>query len=226
MKTIRELQRRASPAPKPQSLAWDGRTLWMGSRATRRIYAIDPTTWQVTGETPAPGTPWGMTAVGAELRVLCGETAEDNRIVRRLVPGAGFDAAWALPCPDDSGSQLGYAGGRLHVSQWYPKKVLTLAGGTGATVGAGDGAVERVIQAPHGICGQVWVDGICFLMTTDAEETTEYWLTRVELPAAGAGAPTVEDVARVPFQARALAWDGARFWTNHREANEIVAFTV
>ncbi len=153
MKTIRELQRRASPAPKPQSLAWDGRGLWMGSRATKRVYEIDPTTWQVTWETPAPGTPWGMTAVGGELRVLCGETAEDNRLVRRLVPGTGLDAAWALPCPDDSGSQLGFAGGRLHVSQWYPKKVLALAGGVGAAVEANAGAVTRVIAAPHGIGG-------------------------------------------------------------------------
>lgn len=228
MKTIRELRRLASPAPKPQSLAWDGSTLWMGSRATKRVYEMDPVTWTVRRETAAPGTPWGMTAVGGELRVLCGETAEDNRIVRRLVPGAGFDATWALPCPDDSGSQLGYAGGRLHVSQWYPKKVLTLAGGVEAAGGgsAGAGAVERVIDVPRGICGQVWIEGVCFLMTTDAEETTEYWLTRVELPASGAGAPKIEDVARVPFQARALAWDGARFWTNHCEANEIVAFAV
>lgn len=32
MENISELQRLASPAPKPQSLAWDGATLWMGSR--------------------------------------------------------------------------------------------------------------------------------------------------------------------------------------------------
>ncbi len=226
MKTIRELSRRASPAPKPQSLAWDGRTLWMGSRATKGVHAIDPAAWTVSWSTTAPGTPWGMTAAGGELRVLCGETADDNRIVRRLVPGTGFDATWALPCPDDSGSQLGYAGGRLHVSQWYPKKVLTLAGGAGAAVEANAGTVTRVFSVPRGICGQVWVDGACYLMTTDAEETTEYWLTRVELTADGKEAAKVEDVARVPFQARALAWDGARFWTNHREANEIVAFTV
>ena len=33
-----------------------------------------------------------------------------------------------------------------------------------------------------------------------------------------------EELARVPFAARALAYDGSRFWTNHREANQIVAF--
>lgn len=214
MKDIQELKRLASPAPKPQSLAWDGATLWMGSRQTRRIYGINPATWTVGWETAAPGTPWGMTAVGKELRVLCGETAEDNRIIRRCVPGQGFDAAFGIPCPDDTGSQLSYDGQRLNVSQWYPKKVLTLSAD-------GTGKVERTIQAPHGICGQVWVEGCIYLITTDAEETTEYWLTRVDLRN---GEPKIEDVARVPFQARALAWDGEKFWTNHREQNEIVAF--
>jgi hypothetical protein len=212
MKAIQELQRLASPAPKPQSLAWDGATLWMGSRETKRIYAIDPLAWTVRVEYAAPGTPYGMTAVRKELRVLCSETAQDHRIVRRLVPGTGFDATWQLPCPDDTGSQLSYDGQRLHVSQWYPKKVLRVGD---------DGKVERVIAAPHGICGQVFVGPVLYLLTTDAEETTEYWLTRVDL---SSPEPKIEDVAHIPFQARALAWDGAKFWTNHREQNQIVAF--
>jgi hypothetical protein len=217
MKTIQEIHRLASPAPKPQSLAWDGATLWMGSRQTKRVYAIDPKAWKVGVEYAAPGTPYGMTAVGKELRVLCSEGADDNRIIRRLVPGTGFDATWQLPCPDDTGSQLSYDGQRLHVSQWYPKKVVRVSD---------DGKVERVIHAPHGICGQVFVDGVLYLVTTDEEETTEYWLTRVDMKSAGAGEPKIEDVARIPFQARALAWDGEKFWTNHREQNQIVAFAL
>lgn len=212
MKRIHELLRRASPAPKPQSLAWDGKILWMGSRATRRIHALDPVAWTVGWQTDAPGTPWGMTAVRGELRVLCGEGPDDNRFIRRCTSGVGFDAAWALPCPDDSGSQLGFDGTRLHVSQWYPKKVLTLDDA---------GGVLRTIHVPHGICGQVWVDDCIYLVTTDAEETTDYWLTRVDPRPA---APEIVDVAHIPFAARALAFDGTRFWTNHREQNEIVAF--
>jgi hypothetical protein len=115
MNDIRELHRLASPAPKPQSLAWDGTTLWMGSRQTRRIHAIDPATWTVGWEVDAPGTPYGMTVVGQELRVLCSETAEDHRIVRRCIPGKGFDTSYGVPCPDDTGSQLSYDGHRLHV---------------------------------------------------------------------------------------------------------------
>ena len=53
MNDIRELKRLDSPAPKPQSLAWDGATLWMGSRDTRRIYQISPATWTVARELAA-----------------------------------------------------------------------------------------------------------------------------------------------------------------------------
>jgi len=212
MKDIQELQRLASPAPKPQSLASDGTTLWMGSRETKRIYAINPATWTVGWECAAPGTPYGITVVGSELRVLCGETADDHRNIRRCVPGEGFDPSFCLPCPDDTGSQLSYDGQRLHVSQWYPKKVIAIAA---------DGKPERVIAAPHGICGQVFVDGTLYLASTDAEDTTDYWLTRLDLRGA---TPVVADVARIPFQARALAWDGTKFWSNHREQNQIVAF--
>lgn len=212
MNDILELQRQASPAPKPQSLAWDGSILWMGSIATARIYAINPATWTVGWEAAAPGKPWGMAAVAGELRVICGETADDNRIIRRCLPGHGFDAKFGIPCPDDCGSQLGWDGRRLHLSQWHPRKVLALGA---------DGQVERVINVPHGICGQVFVDGFIYLATTDAEESTDYWLTRVDPRPA---TPRIDDLARIPFAARALAFDGTRFWTNHREQNQIVSF--
>lgn len=201
-----------SPAPKPQSLAWDGSTLWMGSRQTRRIYGIDPATWKVGWEAAAPGTPWGMTVVDGELRVLCGETDNDWRIVRRCVPRQGFDAAFSLPCPDDTGSHLGFDGRFLHISQWYLRRVLQIGPA---------GGVQRVINAPHGVCGQVFVGSRLYLATTDDEETTDYWLTRVDLTS---GEPRAEDIARIPFAARALAFDGEAFWTNHREQNQIVRF--
>ena len=213
VKDIRELKRLASPVPKPQSLAWDGAKLWMGSLATRRIYALDPATLAIRWECVAPGTPYGLTVVdGGELRVLCSETADDHRIIRSCIPRMGFDDTFGLPCPDDTGSQLGYDGQWLHVSQWYSKKVVRLGR---------DGGVERVISAPRGICGQVFVDGDLFLITTDAEETNDYFLTRIDVRA---DTPRIEDVARVPFQARALAFDGTHFWSNHREQNQIVCF--
>jgi hypothetical protein len=183
----------------------------MGSLETKRIYEINVSTWEVLRETAAPGTPWGMTAMGDEFRVLCGET-DDDRFVRRYVPGKGFDERFCIPCPDNSGSQLGYDGRRLHLSQWYPRKVLTLGA---------DGSIERVISVAHGICGQVFVDGLIFLLTTDDEMTDDYWLTRVD---PGPTVPRIEDLARIPFKARALAFDGKRFWTNNREKDQIVSF--
>lgn len=212
MTEIQELQRLASPAPRPQSLAWDGSALWMGSLETRRIYAIDPVTRTVGWEIASPGVPWGMTAVGNELRVLCSETADSSRTIRRCICGRGFDENYSIPVPDNTGSQLGYDGQRVYVSQWYPQKVLTLGV---------DGKVEAVISVPHGICGQVIVGKFIYLVTTDAEETTDYWLTRVDLRP---NIPKIDDLARIPFAARALAFDGVRFWTNHREQNQIVSF--
>lgn len=212
MKDIQELQRLASPAPKPQSLAWDGTTLWMGSIETQRLYAINPATWTVGWDTAAPGKPWGLTTLRGELRVICGESAEDNRVILRCVPGKGFDPKFRIPCPDYMGAHLGWDGERLYVSQWYPKKVIGISP---------TGEAERVIMAPRGICALVIVERVFFLVTTAAEETTEYFLTRID---ARSGPPKVEDLARIPFAARGLAFDGKNFWTNHREQNEIVCF--
>ncbi|HEY8298099.1 MAG TPA: hypothetical protein VIG32_08775 [Candidatus Baltobacteraceae bacterium] len=214
MNDIIELLRLPSPAPRPQALAYDGQSLWMGSLGTSRLYAIDTTHWTVREEAAAPGLPYGATVVGDELRVLLSEGADDRRVIRRFVPGHGFRDDDAIDCPDDTGSQLGYDGDRLYVSQWYNKKVISL----------GDrGEVGTVIDVPRGICGQVVVDGCFYLVTTDDEESNEYFLTHVD---ARNGAPKIKDVARIGFAARALAFDGERFWTNHRERHETVAFKL
>lgn len=211
MNDVEELMRLPSPAPQPQSLAFDGQTLWMGSRETHRLYAIDPHQWTARDETEAPGTPWGMTVVGDELRVLCGEPPDDNRFIRRYIPGHGFKSE-RTPCPDDTGSQLAFDGTQLYLSQWYNRRVVALDA---------RGNVVRTIAVPHQICGLAAADGRLYLVTTEDEETNDYWLTRVEL----GSEPHCEDLARIPFAARALAYDGERFWTNHRERDEIVAFT-
>ncbi|GAC1491362.1 MAG: hypothetical protein NVS2B8_17350 [Vulcanimicrobiaceae bacterium] len=212
MENVAELLRLPSPAPKPQSLAFDGTSLWMGSRETRCVYAIDPTTWTVREVAAAPGTPWGMTVVGDELRVLCGEAPDDNRTIRRFVPGHGFKSSDAIACPDDAGSQLGFDGDRLFVSQWYKRRIVALDE---------SGAARTTIDVGHEICGQVIANGCFYLVTTDDESSDEYFLTRVD---ARDGSVKVDVLARIGFSARALAFDGDRFWTNHREADRIVAF--
>jgi hypothetical protein len=209
---ILELRRLPSPAPLPQSLGFDGDTLWMGSRETCRMYAIDPRTWTARDEGEAPGTPYGLTVAGGELRVLCGEAPDDNRFVRRFIPGHGWPSSGRFACPDDTGSYLGFDGDRLYVTQWYRQTIVSVdpAGNVGTTIGL-----------PHQICGCVIVEGRFFLVTTDDERTTDYWLTRVD---ARGPSPVITDLARIGFAARSLAFDGERFWTNHRELNEIVAF--
>ena len=214
LKTIAEVRRMPSPAPRPQSLAFDGETLWMGSLETCRIYGIDPMHWTVREEMKAPGKPYGMTVVGDELRVLLGLGEHDHRVVQKYIPGHGFKSEGEIACPDDTGSQLGYDGDRLYVSQWYNKRIVSLDE---------KGHVGTVIEAPHGICGQVIVQGMFYLLGTDDEETNDYFLTRID---ARDGSAKSEDVARVNFQGRALAFDGMRFWSNHRERHEIVAFTL
>jgi hypothetical protein len=209
---VKESLRLPSPAPRPQSIAFDGEKLWMGSIETSRVYALDPHQWTVLEEMPAPGKPWGMTVVGDELRVICGETAEDNRIVRRYVPGHGFKTHEAIVCPDDTGSQLSYDGVRIYISQWYNKRLLGVDE---------KGTVVKTIPVPRGVCGQTFCDGAFYVLTTDDEETNEYFLGRVTVN----GSAAYEELARVPFQGRGLAFDGSRFWSNHREYNQIVAFT-
>ena len=74
--------------------------------------------------------------------------------LRRFVPGHGFKSADAVPCPDDTGSQLGYDGDRLYVSQFYNRRILSLDD---------RGAVGTTIDVPHDICGQVVAHGKFFL---------------------------------------------------------------
>jgi hypothetical protein len=214
LKPITEVMRLPSPAPRPQALAADGETLWMGSIETCRLYNIDIMHWTLREEAKVPGKPWGLTVMGDELRVICGEGDEDHRTIRRFLPGHGFKNESAIACPDDTGSQLGFDGDRLYVSQWYNKRVLSLDA---------SGRIGSVIESPHGICGQVIIGGVFYLLGTDEEDTDRYFVTRID---ARNGAPKVEDLAHVPFQGRALAYDGSRFWSNHREQNEIVAFTI
>ena len=121
----------------------------MGSIETCRLYALDPRQWTLIEEDTAPGKPWGMTVVGDELRVICGEGDEDDRIIRRFVPGHGFKSHDAVPCPDDTGSQLSYDGSWLYVSQWYNKRILGLDDA---------GKIMREIGVPRGICGQCYVE--------------------------------------------------------------------
>lgn len=207
---IEELLRIPAPAAQPQALACDGEHLWLGSWATARIYGIDPVHGTVFEETDAPGKPVGGVAIGDELRFVCSEE-ENSRFIRRYVPGRGFKDHERMPCPDDTGSFLGYDGVHLWLSQRFNKRVLQLDD---------TGTPMRSIEIGAEIVGLAIVDTQLYLSTWHGRDAGGCRIARVGV---AQGAP-VEYVASVPFVAIALAFDGTRLWTNDFKKNAIVAF--
>lgn len=211
LKPIVEIDRLVSVSPQPHGVAVRGKDVWISSRATRRIDVMERDAWRKAGEIEPPGMPWGMSYGGGAIVMTCGEGGSDDRFVRRYVPGDGFDEL-AIPCPGDAGSHLALYAGRILLGQWYNKRLLWLNE---------DGSVAHTWQSPHEICGVVVIDDMAVLLGTDDEDTETYFVTRVDLRNGA-----TEDLASVPFRARGLAWDGGRFWTNHREADRTVTFTL
>jgi hypothetical protein len=217
VKPIFELARKPAHEPEPHSVASDGKHLWIGSRANKRISLIDPQSWNLLDVFEPPGTPWGMTYGGGALVMTCGESKgqsdDDTRRIRRYVPGRGFDEGY-LQVPEDTGSHLALFDGHILLGQWYRKRLLLLDAG---------GIILDTYAVPHQIAGVVVRGDDAYLLTTEDEEHGSYWITRLALRDRSAPA---SDVALVPFRARSLAWDGERFWTNHREADQTVAFAL
>jgi hypothetical protein len=208
---IKELLRLPSPAPLPLGLASDGDTLWMASRETHRLYAIDTKKWTVGEEAQAPGGPFGMAMVGDELRVVLGFGEKDyDRYIYRFIAGHGFKND-RIACPDLTGSHLAFDGDTLFLSQAAYRKILALDG---------QGDVIREVGLERKPVGMTIADGCFYLITGDEEfENLELW--RVD---AHNETPQVTVLASVPFDARGLTYDGTRFWTSHRDNNEIVCF--
>jgi len=211
---ITERQRLASPAPTPQALTWDGSALWMGSRDLRRIYGIEVKTWTVFEEVEAPGIPWAAVSTPEGLRVTSGEGPEDDRYLHRYLPGKGFSENERVPCPEFTGSYLSYDGEHLYLSQWYKHRILKLDP---------SGSILREIAIHAEICGHVFVDGMIYVLRGTEQGEGDWRIARLN---PREETPQIEELARVPFQCRSLAYDGSHFWTNHREADQIISFAV
>lgn len=212
--SIAEQRRLAAPAVTPQALAWHGDSLWMGSRDLRRIYRIDTNAWTVLEETNAPGIPWAAVSTGDDLWFTSGEGPEDDRYLRRHLPGKGFSETERIPCPDFTGSYLSYDGGNLYLSQWYKQRILKLDP---------RGNILREITIHDEICGHVFVDGMIYVLRGTEQGNEDWRIARLD---PRQETPEIEDIARIPFPCRSLAFDGESFWTNHRAANEMVSFTL
>lgn len=186
----------------------------MGSRDLRRIYCIDRESWKVRHEMDAPGIPWAAVSMRGELRFTMGEGPDDDRYLRRFVPGFGFVEGERIACPQFTGSYLSTDGDDLYLSQWYEHRILQLDA---------SGDVVRTIAVCAEICGHVFARGMIYVLR-GTEEGEESW--RIARLNASSENPEIEDLARVPFQCRSLTFDGEQFWTNHRAAGEIVAFNL
>ena len=211
---IIEESRLPSPLRTPQALAWHQGKLWLGSRDERRICGIDPLSWSVFEEKDAPGIPWAAASDGTELYLTSGEGAEDDRYLRRYLPGTGFSEAYRVAVPEFTGSYLSYADGSLYLSQWYKHLVLQLDL---------EGKILRTVDIGAEISGHTFARGALYVLRGTEQDGESWCLARLDLQEK---TPRVHDVARVPFACRSLAFDGRAFWTNHRAQNETVAFSL
>lgn len=209
---IVEKTRLPSPGPTPQALAWHQGELWIGSRDLGRVYRMKKGSWRVIEEMEAPGTPWAAGSAGDSLWFTVGEGVEDDRYLRRYVVGSGFSETDRMACPEFTGSYLSYDGQHLHLSQWYKHRILKLDL---------EGNCLREIAIGAEISGHIFVDGLIYVLFGTEENGGDWRLGRLDPKAE---APEVEELSRVPFQCRSLAFDGEQFWTNHREADAVVCF--
>ena len=160
----------------------------------------------------APGGPFGMTMVGDELRVVIGLGENENdRYIYRFLPGHGFKSD-RIDCPDLTGSHLAFDGDVLFLSQAHYRMILALDA---------RGAVTHEIPLERIPIGMTIAEGMFYLITADREFEN---LQLAQVDARGE-TPKARTLAAIPFAARGLAFDGSRFWTCHRDNNEIVAFT-
>src|SRR2546423_2610322 len=214
LQVITEIERLPSPAPTPQALTWHRGELWFGSRDLRRIYRMDRKNWKVAEEMEAPGIPWAAVSTGDSLWFTLGEGEEDDRYLWRYVPEKGFSQTDRIACPEFTGSYVSYDGEHLYLSQWYKHRILKLDA-------AGNILLEIAVGAE--ISGHVFVDGMIYVLRGTEQNGGDWRLGRLDPREA---VPAIEELARVPFQCRSLAFDGEQLWSNHREADRIVCFAL
>ena len=213
--SVNERQRFASPDVTPQALAWHEDALWMGTRDSRRIYGIEPDNWKVFEEAQAPGIPWAAVSTGEALRFNLGEGPADDRYLWRYSSDGGFSDTDRVACPEFTGSYLSYDGRHVYVSQWYKHRILKLDS---------SGNILETYDVGAEICGHTFCNGAIYVLRGTEQGNEDWRIARLNLETPDPS--HIEDLAKVPFQCRSLAFDGSNFWSNHRVANEIVCFAL
>ena len=230
--TVQERKRFRSPTVTPQALAWDGKQLWMSSRDLGFFYKLDATGSKIVDEVDPPGVIWAAVATNGSMHVTIGKGLEDNRYVYRYDGKTGFNRLFA--CPDFAGSYLSSDGKNLYLSQWYEQRILKMDS---------KNKIVGTIEIGAEICGHTFANGELYVLRgtenvprppyaggkptpeqfkVGAKEGEErWWIARVDPKNS-----EIVDVAKVPFAARSLTFDGKNFWSNHRAANETVCFSL
>ncbi len=217
MKEAGNLERHPSPVITPQALAWDGERFWLSSRDLGTLHKLDPQTLQIVDEIDPPGHVWAGVFTDDGWRFTIGKGLNDDRYVYRYREGEGFRKLF--PCPEMAGSYLSFDGEFYYLSRWYKGQIHQLDD---------SGRIRRTIEIGAEICGHTFADGVLHVLrgreNADIRGKPEEWrIARVDLHEQS---PAIEDLATIPFASRSLAFDGRKFWSNHRAANEIVSFTV
>ena len=232
--TIKERKRFRSPTVTPQALAWDGKQLWMSSRDLGFLYKLNVDGSKIVDEIDPPGVVWAAVATNGAMHVTIGKGTNDDRYVYCYDRKNGFSRSFA--CPDLTGSYLSYDGQNLYLSQWYEQRILKMDS---------KGNVSGTIDISAEICGHVFANGALYVLRgtenvprpqyaggkptperfkSGAKEGEEqWWISRLN---PGDKAPEVTDIAKVPFPARSLTFDGEKFWSNHRAADETICFSL
>ena len=213
MQTTSELSRRPSPANRPFGLATFEGNIWMGSWDTERVYIMDPQTLQFRKEIQSPGRPYGIAAVGGELRVVVAHGEEDDRYFYRIRDGA-FDLTSKTPCPDLTGSFMTARSSTIYLGQMHYQRILEMNS---------DYAIRRQIALPTRCGGFAFgPDGRFYMISADDEfENLKFGTLDV-----AQDRPQFDVIRPLPEEARYLLHDGSTWWTSLRDANEIATFTI
>jgi hypothetical protein len=232
--SINERKRIPSPTVTPQALAWDGKQLWVSSRDLGFLYKLNADGTKIQDELDPPGVVWGAVATNGAIHCTIGKGTNDDRYVYRYDGRNGFTKLFA--CPDFAGSYLSHDGENLYMSQWYEQRILKFDA---------KGNILRKIDIGAEICGHTFANGAIYVLRgTENVPRPQYaggpptperfrsgakpgeeqwWVAKLDPREKN---PEVVDVAKVPFAARSLSFDGKHFWSNHRAANETVCFSL
>ncbi len=214
-KQIHEVRRRPAPAGRCQPLALYDSLVWTGSWETDRIYGVDPDTWSIVQEVPAPGKPYGIAALGDALHVVVSDGGEeDDRYLYRFVPRDGFIADSKTPCPQMTGSHLTSDGKRLYLGQAHEHRIVTLDAAYGITD-------TFALSTRTGGFGFGPESKLYFIAADEDFDNLTFGMLELKTRDS-----TFEAIATIDPGFRSLAFDGSVWYTSDREDGEIVTFAM